>query len=119
MEHTGWVGQLHELLDYVDDETVRVLVIAFIACVVRMIALKERLKLSIIVRRAVVAIGVSLAAQRWLAAFEVGTVWRDPAVILVAFFADDIVSVLVDAGKRFRQDPKAFLKILKRLRKDD
>lgn len=119
MEHTGWINQLRGLLDYVDDETVRVLVIACIACIVRIVALKEKLKLSIIVRRAVVAIGVSLAAQRWLAAFEVGTVWRDPAVILVAFFADDIVSVLVDAGKQFRRDPKAFLKILKRLRKDD
>jgi hypothetical protein len=119
VEHTGWINQLHELLDYVDDETIRVLVIALLACIVRIVALKEKLKLSIIVRRAVVAIGVSLAAQKWLDAFGVGTIWRDPAVILVAFFADDIVSVLVDAGKRFRQDPKAFLRILKRLRKDD
>lgn len=119
MENFGWQYQLRELLSRVDDETIRVLVIAFIACVVRMIALKEKLKLSIVIRRAVVAIGVSLAAQRWLAAFDVDTLWRDPAVILVAFFADDIVSVLVDAGKRFRQDPKAFWRILKRLRKDD
>lgn len=119
MENFSWQTQLRELLNCVDDETIRVLVIACIACIVRIVALKEKLKLSIIVRRAVVAIGVSLAAQRWLAAFEVGTVWRDPAVILVAFFADDIVSVLVDAGKQFRRDPKAFLKILKRLRKDD
>ena len=119
MENFSWQTQLRELLNCVDDETIRVLVIACIACIVRIVALKEKLKVSIIVRRAVVAVGVSLAAQRWLDAFDVSTIWRDPAVILVAFFADDIVSVLVDAGKRFRQDPKAFLKILKRLRKDD
>jgi uncharacterized membrane protein YeiH len=109
--------QLQSLIDQCDEQTLRVLGIAAFACIVRIAAIRKQFRLSAVVRQVIVALGAGMAGHQWLCALEVSTMWRDPILILCAFFADDIVAVLLGLGRDFRKDPKSALSFFKRFLK--
>jgi hypothetical protein len=101
-------------LGYLGENTYKIIGVALMACLLRVIVSKRFSPVSIL-RRAVVCVLVGLWSAELLGYLGVSGDLKYVILAFCCFIADDLAVVALDIGKEFRKNPMSLLNFIKKL----